>query len=243
MMARCLVYTSPGRGHLYPTVPLMLELVRRRHDVALRTLGSEVVAMKALGLRAAPIAPAIETFEHDDWKARTQTGALDHAVRVFLARAAMEMADVELAIEAEQPDAVLLDFNCWGAAARTEKDGRPWALFMPYFLPWRSVDAPPFGPGLRPAHGFAGRLRDRLVGRLVHGAVERNLAKAQCLAAPSRCAAAAKHDRLWPGRTAAALLHGRTVRVPAPRLAGECDHARPDGMGARVGAAALAGRD
>src|SRR5262249_19684932 len=38
-----------------------------------------------------------------------------------------------------------------------------------------------FGPGLRPAHGFAGRLRDRLVGRLVHGAVERNLPKLNAL--------------------------------------------------------------
>jgi hypothetical protein len=83
----------------------------------------------------APIAPAIEAIEHDDWKARTPTGALDRAVRVFLACAELEVADLEQAIAAERPDAVLLDFNCFGAAARAEKDGRPWALFMSYFLP------------------------------------------------------------------------------------------------------------
>lgn len=205
MMARFLVYTSPGRGHLYPTVPLMLELVRRGHDVALRTLGSEVAAMRALGLRAAPIAPEIEAIEHDDWKARSQTGALDRAVRIFLARAELEIEDIEQATAAEQPDVVLLDYNCWGAAARTEKDGRPWALFMPYFLPWRSVDAPPFGPGLRPAHGFAGWLRDAIVGRVVHGAVERNLPKLNALR--RRVGVAPLPSMVEFGRTARRLLY------------------------------------
>ena len=214
-MARFLVYTSPGRGHLYPTVPLMLELARRGHDVALRTLDGEVAAMQALGLRAAPIAPAIEAIEHDDWKARTQTGALDRAVRIFLARAELEIADIEQAIDAEQPDAVLLDYNCWGAAARTEKDGRPWALFMPYFLPWRSVDAPPFGPGLRPANGFAGRLRNRVVGRLVHGAVERNLPKLNALR--SRVGVPSLPSMTDFGRNAPRLLYYTAEPFEYPR--------------------------
>jgi UDP:flavonoid glycosyltransferase YjiC (YdhE family) len=51
-MARVLCYTSPGRGHLYPTVPVLLELARRGHDVALATLAVEVDRMNALGLRA-----------------------------------------------------------------------------------------------------------------------------------------------------------------------------------------------
>ena len=41
-MARLLAYTSPARGHLYPIVPILLELQRRGHEIGLRTLASQV---------------------------------------------------------------------------------------------------------------------------------------------------------------------------------------------------------
>jgi hypothetical protein len=37
---KVLAYTSPARGHLYPIVPILLELQRRGHEIALRTLAS-----------------------------------------------------------------------------------------------------------------------------------------------------------------------------------------------------------
>ena len=54
-MARILAYTTPGRGHLYPLTPILDELRRRGHQVALRTLAAEVAAMRARGFDAAPI--------------------------------------------------------------------------------------------------------------------------------------------------------------------------------------------
>lgn len=174
-MAKLLCYTSPARGHLFPTVPLLVELQRRGHQVALRTLSGEVAHVAAAGLSARPIAAAIEAIPHDDYGASSPIAALDRAVRVFVARGRHEVPDLEAAIREERPDGLLVDFNCWGAAAVAEKSGMPWALFMPYFLPWRLPGLPPFGPGLAPRNDLWGRLRDAAVGALVHRAMNRNL--------------------------------------------------------------------
>lgn len=175
MMAKIICYTSPGRGHVFPTVPILLELKRRGHEVVLLTLREEVARISATGLRVRAIAEAIEAIPHDDYVASSPTGALDRAVRVFAARAAHEVPDLETAIREERPNGLLVDFNCWGGTAVAEKSGLPWALFLPYFLPWRLPGLPPFGPGLAPRHDLWGRVRDFVIGKLVHGVVNRNL--------------------------------------------------------------------
>jgi MGT family glycosyltransferase len=174
-MARILCYTSPGLGHLYPTVPILVELSLRGHQVIVQTVAAEVARMNGLGLSARAIAPAIEALPADDWTARSPVAALQRAVAAFTARAPHEVTDLDATIAAERPDLILIDFNCWGAAARAEQSGIPWALFMPYFLPWRLPGIPPFGPGLLPRNDLVGRIRDRLVRAVVHSAVNRNL--------------------------------------------------------------------
>jgi UDP:flavonoid glycosyltransferase YjiC (YdhE family) len=174
-MARILAYTTPGRGHLFPLVPILAELRRRGHQVALRTLAAEVAAMRARGFDTAPISDRVETIAHDDWRAGNPRAALASAVRVFARRAEHDAADLRQAIGQERPDALLVDVNAWGAAAAAEAWGGPWATFCPYPLPLRSADAPPFGPGLPPAHGPLGRQRDRLLRPVVFGTLERTM--------------------------------------------------------------------
>jgi MGT family glycosyltransferase len=84
------------------------------------------------------------------------------AMSVFVGRAALELGDLGRAIAEEQPDLLLVDTLCWGAQAVAETSGLPWATWHPYPMPIRSKDAPPFGPGLKPAAGPLGRLRDWL---------------------------------------------------------------------------------
>jgi len=172
-MARYLVYTSPARGHLYPVVPTLEELRRRGHEVAVRTLASEVHLLRGLGFAAAPIVPAIEGKEHKDWQTRTSIGALQASLHVFFERARYEGPDLRRAIEEQHPDALLIDINTWGAMAVAENAGLPWATWCPYLLPVPSRDAPPFGLGLPPARGPLGRLRDRLTGPVVLGIYNR----------------------------------------------------------------------
>jgi MGT family glycosyltransferase len=174
-MARYLAYTTPSRGHLYPIVPMLGELRRRGHTIAVRTLADELERMRALGFAAAPIAAAIEARTLDDWKARSQTEALAHAARTFIDRAKHEVPDLRAAIAAESPDALLIDVNAWGATAAAEVSGLPWGLYSPYCVPLPSKDAPPFGLGLAPRADMLGRLRDAIVRRVVHRAIDRQL--------------------------------------------------------------------
>lgn len=172
-MARYLVYTSPGRGHLYPIVPVLEELRRRGHAVVVRTLATEVGLLRALGFEAEAIDPAIERREHGDWRARTPIGALQDNLTVFLERAWHDGPDLRRAVEAERPDQLLVDINAWGAMAVAQVSGLPWATWCPYFLPLPSSDAPPFGLGLSPARGPLGRARDRLLRPLLFGIYNR----------------------------------------------------------------------
>jgi MGT family glycosyltransferase len=170
---KILAYTSPARGHLYPLVPILDELAGRGHDIAVRTLASEVELMAARGFDAAPIAPAIEAIEHDDYRGRTPTGKLKRGMATFGARSQHEVEDIRAAIDAQQPDAILVDCMTWGATAVAENWGGPWAHWFPFPLAMTSRDAPPFGPGLKPAAGAAGRVRDRLLRPMLVGTLKR----------------------------------------------------------------------
>jgi MGT family glycosyltransferase len=172
-MTRVLAYTSPARGHLFPVTPILDELVARGHEVALRTLASQVEPMAARGFHAAPIDPEIERIEHDDYLARTPLGAQKRSMRVFCRRAAIDAADLRRTIDEVRPDALLVDIATWGALAVAEAWGGPWASWSPFPLPVPSRDAPPFGPGFPPARGPAGRVRDAVLGPVMFGSLER----------------------------------------------------------------------
>lgn len=165
-MARILAYTSPARGHLYPIVPIMQELGRAGHQIALCTLASQVKLMHELGMQAAAVSRDVEAVELDDFRAHSQAGRGQRALRIFLERAEHEVSDLRAAIDAHQPDLLLIDCMTWGAAAVAEASGIPWALFVPYPMPLRSSQAPPYGLGLAPARGPLGRLRDAALGPL-----------------------------------------------------------------------------
>lgn len=94
-------------------------------------------------------------------------------MRTFAARAKYDAPDLREALATDRPDALLVDINSWGGLATAESWGGPWAAFCPYPLALRSPDVPPFGPGLPPARGPLGRLRDRLLGPLVFGMLEK----------------------------------------------------------------------
>ena len=176
-MARFLAYTSPARGHLYPIAGTLAELHRRGHDVTVRTLASEVPRMEKLGLAAAPIAPAVEAIENDDWKARTPMGANKRLMARFAERAEHEIGDLQDAIASVAPDCLIIDISATGAATVAEAGSLPWAQWTPYFTPLPSRDAPAFGLGIHPRADRLGRLRDALLDKLVLGPAERESAR------------------------------------------------------------------
>jgi UDP:flavonoid glycosyltransferase YjiC (YdhE family) len=164
-MSRILVYTTPARGHLFPVTPIMDELHRRGHDIALRTLGSQVPMMRERGFDAAPIDPRIEEIAINDYLGRTPLDAQKRAMRAFCERARFDAVDLKTAIEEFNPDALLIDINAWGALTVAEKWGGPWASWCPYPLPVPSRDAPPFGPACVQSRARSGRCATRSRGR------------------------------------------------------------------------------
>lgn len=166
-MARILAYTSPASGHLFPLTPILDELRRRGHAIALRTLASQVPAMRDRGFDAAPISGSVEAIMHSDWHGRNPRQALSIVAEVLGSRAKHDALDMRDAIATEQPDVVLVDINCWGALAAAERWAGPWAIFCPYPLPLRSRGVPPYGLGFPPARGPLGQLRDRLLGPVI----------------------------------------------------------------------------
>lgn len=172
-MARILAYTSPARGHLFPLTPVLDELHRRGHDIAVRTLASHVEVMRARGFTASPIDEQIEALGIEDWRGQNPRRALKIAMEGFCSRAPYDAADLRQAIDDERPEAVVVDINSWGALAAAESWGGPWAAFCPYPVALQSPDVPPFGPGLAPARGPIGRVRDRLLRPLAIGTLEK----------------------------------------------------------------------
>jgi len=92
-----------------------------------------------------------------------------------LDRAEYDGPDLREAIADERPDALLVDINSWGGLAAAEAWGGPWAAFCPFPMFLRSRDVPPFGPGLAPARGPLGRLRDVVLRPIVLGTIERRM--------------------------------------------------------------------
>ena len=172
-MAKILAYTSPALGHMLPISALLSELSRRGHAVHLRTFSSCADIGRSLGFDTDTIDPAIEAIELDDWTKGKPLAALKLGVAAFGRRAPHEVTDLAAAVARVQPDAVLIDINCWGALAAAEAGRLPWACFSPYTPPLRAPGTPPFGLGLKPMPGVLGRMRDALVRMTVSRSVER----------------------------------------------------------------------
>jgi MGT family glycosyltransferase len=174
-MARILAYNAPATGHIYPCTGVLLELLQRGHDVYARTRSSDVAMLAGLGVNATAIDASIEAIEIDDWKAKNSLDALERLHRAMAARGVYEFTDLSEAIQSVRPDVLLVDANCPGAGLMAETTNLPWAQYCPFPPAFGSKDAPPYGPGLAPAHGPIGRARNRLAARILRRRSRRHL--------------------------------------------------------------------
>lgn len=168
-MATILAYTTPAMGHLFPMSALLTELRDRGHDIALRTLAAGVETGLGLGFATAAVDPRIEAIPLEDADAPNPRVALKKALSAFARHAEYEVTDLAAAIDEVRPDVVIVDANCWGAAAGAEASELPWLSFWPFVPYLRSRGVPPWGPGLRPLPGLLGRARDALLRPRVTG--------------------------------------------------------------------------
>jgi MGT family glycosyltransferase len=170
---KVLVYTAPAKGHLFPTVPIVLELQKRGHDVVLYALGSEVNRLRGLGITAYAVDPALDDVKLLDYTGKNPLDSLKLGTKAFVERGRIDGPEMRAAIDAESPDLLMVDVLSWGACAVAEASGLPWAVLQHAPTPLPSAEVPPFGPGLKPMRGPLGRLRNRMLMPLTLGAVER----------------------------------------------------------------------
>ena len=157
---KILAYTSPARGHLYPIVPIMLALAARGHETKVCTLTAELGHLAEVGIAGLPVAPAVERIRLEDWRKRSIASASLSVLGTFAERSSTEVPDLASRIEELDPDILLVDIICWGAAAVAEASGRPWAMYSPFLLPLLSRTVPPLGLGWAPLGGVLGAARD-----------------------------------------------------------------------------------
>jgi MGT family glycosyltransferase len=162
-VAVILAYGSPALGHLYPVSALLRELAARGHQVHLRTLAGAVSVLREDGFSVEPVDPRIEAIDGQDWLARNVFDALKVTLDVLCRRAALEVGDLAVAVDAVRPDVLIVDANCWGAISVADAGDVPWLVFSPFTPYLRSRGVPPFGPGLRPLPGPLGAIRDASV--------------------------------------------------------------------------------
>src|SRR4030095_13582783 len=74
--------------------------------------------------------------------------------------------DFSHAIPEARPDLVACSIFCCGGMVAAEAAGIPFDVVLPNVYPFPAPGLPPFGLGLQPARGIAGRFRDRALNRL-----------------------------------------------------------------------------
>lgn len=160
-----------GGGNVAPQLGIARELVGRGHEV--RCLGprSQQRRIEAVGARFEPFerapegdASSPETDLIRDWEARTPIGAFGRVRdNVMFGPAALFAHDVVAALDREPADVVAYDYMLAGVGIGAEARGVPAVALVHTVYPLPVAGVPPFGQGLMPAKGVAGRLRDRVL--------------------------------------------------------------------------------
>lgn len=179
-MTRVLVTTHAITGHVRYAVPLVTELTAMGHEVLWYT--GKLFEPMVLGAGAA-FAPITERtgfdFSTTDalQQARGRGGGLRGVGRtvteVFVRPIPAFIQEISELLDTFSPDILVADYSFMAGVLLAETRGLPRVAFSTGTLTMPSVDTAPHGTGLRPARGPLGRLRNRLLHRLVRHLVLR----------------------------------------------------------------------
>jgi UDP:flavonoid glycosyltransferase YjiC (YdhE family) len=180
-MSRFLIATMPADGHLSPLLPLARELTARGHDVFWHTGARYRAKVEATGAAHLPYVDAwdVDAGNLDaQFPGRAATKGLERFKfdmrEIFIKMVPDQIADLERHVANVQPDLLVVEPAVAAAAtAIHDRCGLPWATFGIGALMMQSVDAAPFGLGLKPMGGPLGRLRNRMLNGLVNRTVFR----------------------------------------------------------------------
>jgi MGT family glycosyltransferase len=164
-----------GGGNVPPELGAARRLLARGHAVTVIADDSVAPDVRATGadLRRwvhAPNRPD-RLPQHDpirDWECRYPWQLIDRLVGTLLVGPAGQYAeDLQDAIAERRPATVVCSMFCLGGMVAAEAARIPFIVLFPNIYPLPARGLPPFGLGLGPARGPAGRLRDRVLNRII----------------------------------------------------------------------------
>lgn len=170
-MSRFLIALSAGGGNIPPTLSVARALVGRGHEVRVitdpvlepevQTTGAEFVSWSTAPHRY-DLNPSSDLAR--DWEARTPMGSLARARDGYFCGPARAFADdVRAELERQPADAAAGEMLTFATMIGARGAGVPCAILSSTLIAHRGWGAPPFGPGVKPASGPAGRARAQLI--------------------------------------------------------------------------------
>ncbi|WP_226362881.1 glycosyltransferase [Pseudonocardia sp. ICBG1142] len=167
-MAKLLIATAPGDGHVNPLLPIARELVGRGHDVRWYTGRAYQDRVERTGAVHEAMVDAYDyggmprerAFPHHAGLTGIR-GMTTGFQQVFLDTAPAQLRDLERITARFPVDALISDETCFAAGFLRARRGVPlvWVATSVYILDSR--DTAPIGLGLGPDSSVSGRLRNR----------------------------------------------------------------------------------
>jgi MGT family glycosyltransferase len=184
MPKRYLFAITDGGGTVPTDTSVIRALVERGHDV--RVLADAVLApdieptgAEHIHWERAPQRPDLgpKSMLIRDWDAKTPFEAFARARDgVMVAPAALFAADVRAELARRPADAVVANLFLFGAQIGAEAERVPFAFLAANLMSLPGWGPPPLGPGLKPARGPLGRVRDRALGSVMSRLFDKGLA-------------------------------------------------------------------
>ena len=177
-MSHVLIATTPVTGHVRPALPLARELIASGHEVTWYTGTSYAAQVRATGAAFRPVAHGLD---YDDVRrprparpARSSVGQIRwDLVNLFLRPVPGFVADLEALVAEARPDVLVSDSAFLAGPYAAERTGVPAVVYSQSPMMQTSVDAAPFGLGLRPSTTPLGRTRNRALNWAVREVVFR----------------------------------------------------------------------
>jgi MGT family glycosyltransferase len=170
-MSRFLIALAAGGGNVPPVLSVARALLARGHEVRVLTDPVLEPEVRAAGAEFVSWSTAPHRFDLDpssdlarDWEARTPMGSLARARDGYFCGPARAFADdVRAELERCPADAAAGELLTFATMIGARSAGVPCAILSSTLISQRGWGAPPFGPGVPPASGRRGRIRDRLI--------------------------------------------------------------------------------
>jgi MGT family glycosyltransferase len=169
----------PATGHVNPGLPIARALVQRGHDVRWYSIPRFRKAIEAIGARYVPFREGL-VLDEENFDAMFEdrpSGGLAQlrfdVKNIFVSAMPGMLRDCEEELRREPADVVVGDNTSAVAEAIHTKLGVPWAVYGITVLSLPSRDTAPFGLALQPSSTPLGRLRNKLLYKLVDGVIFR----------------------------------------------------------------------